>query len=529
MTNPMHIDIPPHLQRRPLRHHWSPCVGAGRANEGLRANWQEHLRLAVAHCGFQSVRFHGLFHDDMFVYRERDGRAIDNWQYVDDLFDRMLDMGVRPFVELGFCPGALATVHGNAFWWKGHGSPPTDYSKWAGLVERFVRHCIQRYGLDEVRQWYFEVWNEPNLDFFWAGTRSQYFELYAVTVAAVKGVDAALRVGGPATSNFVPDARFDGEMENLAVQDSWKYADLGPLAWKGVWIEAFLEFCAARKLPVDFVSTHPYPTDYALDREGQRTGRTRPADSCEMDLRWLRKTIDASPYPQAELHLTEWNSSPSHRDHTHDTLLAATYIVKCNIETTGLVDSLAYWTFTDCFEEDGAGDTVFHGGFGLINFQGIPKPAFHAYRFLHALGDEELARGPGWIVTRHRADGRLTALIYHYPDEVREAVPMSVGSREIAERMLMKGTPCACTLRLAGLRPGARLSVETLDQEHGNALAAWDALGRPEPPARAQTRALIEAAWATRKETLIADGDGVAQYQCMLAPWTVMLVEETAG
>ncbi|MCK5732960.1 MAG: hypothetical protein KAI38_02155, partial [Candidatus Latescibacteria bacterium] len=186
----MKVQLSAKKSGKPLNHYWSTCVGAGRANEGLRANWLEHLALSVRECGFRYVRFHGLFHDDMFVYREEEGGVRYNWQYIDELFDRMLAIGVRPFLELGFCPKDLASGDETIFWWKGGIAPPSDYGKWRDLVEAFTRHCVDRYGLDEVRSWYFEVWNEANLPLFWSGTKRQYFELYKVSAQAVKSVDA---------------------------------------------------------------------------------------------------------------------------------------------------------------------------------------------------------------------------------------------------------------------------------------------------------------------------------------------------
>jgi len=510
----------------PLKHHWSACVGAGRANEGLRAGWLEHLALAARHCGFRYCRFHGLFHDDMFVIRQVNGRRHYNWQYVDDLFDRMLALGVRPFVELGFCPRELASVTDITFWWRGHGSPPKDYGEWSDLVDAFVRHCLHRYGADEVRQWYFEVWNEPNLHFFFAGTKIQYFELYRVTAERLKSIDAALRVGGPATSNFVPDDRFAGELEDKARGITHQVADLGTLSWRGVWIEEFLAYCAARRLPLDFLSTHPYPTDYALDQKGEVSGRSRPVDATQQDLAWLRQAMDAGPYPDAEILLTEWSSSPSHRDHMHDHLPAATYIAKCNLESIGLVDALAYWTFTDVFEEDGGGPTVFHGGFGLINFQGLVKPAFHAYRFLHQLGDEVLTRTAGGIVTRDSRTGALAALCYHYPPEMPLSVPMSMHQPDEAEAVQALGQPGLLDLTWRGLKPGTTVEVETLDAEHGCVTAAWKAMGRPEPPAREQTATLSEAAWATKRECFQADAAGRFRLERAIAPWTLVFVRE---
>ena len=314
-----------------FKHFWSVCAGAGRANEGLRAGWLEQLKVVKEHCGFQYLRFHGLFHDDMFMYKEVNGNPVYNWQYVNDLFDRMLDIGVKPFVELGFMPKALASGERTQFWWKGNVSPPKDYNKWAALVSEFTKNCINRYGLGEVKTWYFEVWNEPDLRAFWDGTKSEYFQLYKVSVNAIKAINKDLRVGGPATSNFVPDERFDGEVEDKSKHKTLTAPDLNALEWKAVWITDFLNYCAKEKLPVDFVSTHPYPTDYAIDPETKKGGgRTRKVDATKEDLQWLKKSVAASAYPNAEIHLTEWSSSPSPRDPSHDTLQAAAYIIKVN-------------------------------------------------------------------------------------------------------------------------------------------------------------------------------------------------------
>ncbi len=125
-----------------------------------------------------------------------------NWSYVDQIYDGLLANGVRPFVELSFMPTALAASQKpHPFWYKPLPNPPRSYEKWGELVGAFTRHLEDRYGADEVRQWYFEVWNEPNID-FWTGkpAQSTYFELYDAAASAVKEVDGRLRVGGPATA-----------------------------------------------------------------------------------------------------------------------------------------------------------------------------------------------------------------------------------------------------------------------------------------------------------------------------------------
>jgi xylan 1,4-beta-xylosidase len=520
------IEVNARAEGKSFRHFWSKCVGAGRANEGLRAGWLEHLQLSKDLCGFEYVRFHGLFHDDMFVYREKDGKVTYNWQYIDDLFDRMLAMGVRPFVELSFCPGDMKSNENATFWWKGNTSPPKDYAKWTGLVSAFTQHCIDRYGLDEVRQWYFEVWNEPNLGGFWKGTKSQYFELYKVSAQAIKTIDKKLRVGGPSTSNFVPDDRFAGEVEDRT-KHTTKPDELAKAQWRGVWIEDFLEYCKQENLPVDFVSTHPYPTDWAIDLDdGKWKGMTREVGSTRKDILWLRKALAESACAGAEIHLTEWNSSPSPRDRTHDYLQEAAFIIKVNLDCIGLTDSLAFWTFTDVFEEKGAGDTIFHGGFGLINYQGIVKPSFHAYRMLHALGNEILYQDDSLIVTRDVKTRKITALFYHYPSELKTAIQSSVDDAAISDKTLDIGTPREFSLKISGLPMRAAFEIETLDSEYGYAFAAWKAMGSPEPPTRQQTNQLKTAAMATHKENIRAGFNGILTYQKTLASWTVVLMKQ---
>jgi xylan 1,4-beta-xylosidase len=508
-------------------HFWSVCVGAGRANEGLRAGWLEQLALVHRECGFSYVRFHGLFHDDMFVYREIDGRAVFNFQYVDELFDRMLAIGVKPFVEFGFCPSDLATQLGTVFWWKGNGSPPKDFRKWADLIHRTVCHWVGRYGLEEVRSWYFEVWNEPNLHPFFKGTKSEYFQLYAITARTVKAVDSQLRVGGPATSNFVPDARFAGETEDISQHAVVCGAsELDELDWQPVWVEDFLRFCHQETLPVDFVSCHPYPTDWALDSHGQTVKRTRGINATRTDLTTIRDIVRGSPYPHAQTHLTEWSSSPSPRDFTHDYPQAATFVVKTNVESIGLVDSLSYWTFTDIFEEGGAGDAAFHGGFGMVNYQGIVKPTFHAYRFLHQLGDQLLARTDGAVLTRDSATSKLTGLCYHYPPEIAQSAPASFDTPSVADQTVAVGSNASLEVRIDGLPPHATIQIELLDEKNGNAVDAWNALERPASPSRDQMALLRDAGSATQIETQAADANGTAAICRVLRPWSVVFIRQ---
>ena len=510
-----------------FEHLWSVGTSAGRVAEGLRAGWREQLKLVKENCGFETLRMHGLFDDDMCVYfPQRDGSVVYNWQYIDDVYDYMLDLGVRPFVELSFFPtGVAAPDTRSQMWYRNKITPDSaTFDKWHDLVRAFARHVVDRYGIDEVSQWRFEVWNEPNLyRGFLDGTRSDYFRLYKASALALKEVSPLLKVGGPATSNFIADHRHDGEITDHQKSHFYPQDQINRQQWHGIWIEEFLDYCWREQLPVDFVSCHPYPTDYALDPvSGRSKDAIRYVNSTRDDIDWLARTVRASHYPEAELQMSEWSSSPNSRDAMHDVLPPAAYVVKVNLDCIGRAQSLYYWTFTDIFEEKGGGQTPFHGGFGMITFQGWKKPSFHAYRMLHQLGDERLYYQEPLFVSRHSDSGKITALAYNYPDEYTETVPSARNLNSYMEGV----SPKLLDLRLTGLRPGAVFQIETLDKDHGNAYDEWVRMGRPHSPSRAETEHLRQQAMQTRRETVVADADGVLTLHRELAPWSLVLITE---
>jgi xylan 1,4-beta-xylosidase len=517
----------------PLPHVWNACLGSGRANEALRADWQEHFREAVTVLGARSVRFHGLFHDDMFVYRATTQSGFGppsplpeplyTFSYVDKVFDAILRAGARPFVELGFMPRELATQTGTLFWWKAHCSPPKEMHRWVALVTATLEHWVQRYGLAEVRQWRFEVWNEPNLvPLFWTGSRTEYFELYEATARAVRSVDPQLKVGGPSTSVFVPDSRYAGDYEDRTVQQATVDAeDVDALDWRPVWIEEFLQWCATREVPLDFLSTHLYPTDFAFGTNGQVRHIHRHVDATADDLRTLRDVIARGPFPDVELHITEWSTSPSSRDTIHDTVFAATYIVRAYLRCAELADSIAYWTFTDVFEEGGAGIGAFHGGFGLVNEHGIHKPTFHALAMLARLGDRLLMSTPHGVLTQDSATGALAAVLFNYPDDMGTRPLGSETSYPATRPLAVQGPNRRIRHIVDGLAPGARFRVEMLDWDHGNVAEAWYRMGSPINLTPAQDATLRRVADELQVDLLTASATGRLDIDLDLPPWAV--------
>jgi xylan 1,4-beta-xylosidase len=436
----------------PLPHTWEHTIGSDHALMALRDDWRAQLRRCHRELGFRHVRFHGLLSDDVGTLTTQNGAMLRSFFNADQIFDHLLSFGMRPFVELSFMPSALASGYKTVFKYRGNVTPPSDYRQWAMLIGALAKHWVGRYGLRETRQWFFEVWNEPNLPAFWAGTQADYFLLYRRTAEALKSVDASLRVGGPATA-------------------------------KNEWIEEFLEFCDSRGLPADFVTTHHYPTD-AFGAPGDDT-ETQLAQSQRSTLR--RQAQDARRRSgRRPLHYTEWNTSSNPRDPLHDGPYAAAFVAKTVMEAAELVDGYSFWTFSDLFEENYFPSVPFHGGFGLMTIHGIPKPVYRAFELLHRLGTERLVVDgmhhtvDAWAV---RAKNGVTVLVTNH------ALPSHPIATETVE-LLLADAP----------RP-KRVSLERIDEHHANPRRLWDAMGRPDP-LTAKTIERLEDASLMRTERL---------------------------
>jgi xylan 1,4-beta-xylosidase len=431
----------------PFPHFWERMFGSGRAILSLRESYRNDLRDVRKITGFEYVRFHAIFHDEVGIYDEdAQGHPVYNFSYVDQIYDGLLANGVRPFVELSFMPKQLAADKNalHSFWYRQNVSPPKDWNQWDDLITQFTRHLVDRYGIEEVSQWYFEVWNEPNLD-FWAGDPRQatYWQLYDHTARSLKQVSPRLRVGGPATA-------------------------------QAAWADAFIRHCAENKVPVDFVSSHVYGNDKSEDVFG--THETIPRD--RMVCRAVKKVhdqISASPMPGLPLFWTEFNASYMFEPDVTDSPYMGPWLADTIRQCDGLVSEMSYWTFSDVFEEQGVVKQPFYGGFGLMAAGGIPKPAYNAFRILHQLGDERLAVASDSVLATRRRDGTLVVAAWNL------APPGTAGADKDVK----------LTFRGTGL---SQAMVTRLDPEHGDAHKAYLAMGSPRYPTETQIRQLRSAA-----------------------------------
>ncbi|MBL0887212.1 GH39 family glycosyl hydrolase [Myceligenerans indicum] len=497
----------------PLGDAWRACVGTGRFNLALRQDYQEALALVQRDIGFRYIRGHGLLSDDVGVHRPYDEAGHRGtryaFTYVDQVVDAYLSLGIKPFLELGFMPESLASGPDTVFWWQGNITPPRDHAEWARLVQAVLRHLVDRYGLEEVRTWPVEVWNEPNLDVFWKNADQEaYFRLYEVTARAIKDVDASLQVGGPAISPGSDD-----------------------------WWEPFAEFVTARDVPVDFTSVHAYATGPAQHVPFGVYQTLKPPQNLLDQFARPRELLAGTPLADLPLHVSEFNSSYRPDNPIHDTAYNAAYLAPVLAGGGELVDSFSYWTFSDVFEETGIPVSILHGGFGMLSHRGLKKPTYHLYAFMARMGGEVLARGVDHLVSRDPASGRTTVLAWQpvggtdapdSPDrhEIRLSVPVSwptpgAGGRTSSWQELQ--VSAAGSGRVFLLR-------HDVDVEHGNVWHAWGEMGRPASPSSRQLDLLREASEPRRGASSAPirpgdDGVGRVDLDLTLGRHGVTLVE----
>jgi xylan 1,4-beta-xylosidase len=449
-------DAPAH----PFPHYWEQMFGSGRAVLSLRESYRNDLREVKQATDFKYVRFHAIFHDDVGIYDEdKRGNAVYNFSYVDQIYDGLLTNGVKPFVELSFMPKKLAARDlPHNFWDHANVAPPKDYAKWDALITAFAQHLIERYGLDEVATWYFEVWNEPNLG-FWGGEPRQatYWQLYDHTARALKAVSARVRVGGPSTA-------------------------------QAAWVDAFIKHCNDNNVPVDFASTHVYANDTPKDVFGTNDPIARNTMTC-LAVKKVHNEIKASALPELPLIWSEFNASFLNETRVTDAAYMGPWMADTIRQCDGLVDMMSYWTFSDVFDEQGVVKTPLYGGYGLIAEGNIPKPAFNAFKLLHKLGEQRIDVQSDHVLATRGKDGSLVLAVWNYaPPQPEQDSPTTI-------TLLLKNSNAS------------RAVVSRVDAKHGDMHAAYVDMGSPRYPTMAQLKLLRAAAELPAPETVaVKDG-----------------------
>jgi xylan 1,4-beta-xylosidase len=462
----------------PLPHIWEECAGSDRAAITMRESWRKDLERWKQEAGLKRVRFHGIFNDEMGVFAPSiltPKPKQPNFRNVDEVYDGLVARGVSPFIELGFMPKVLASGTRSFGFYNANVSPPASMDAWADFIKAFVGHLADRYGLEAVRTWPFEVWNEPDLPFFWGGDQQKYFELYKATAVAVKSIDPALTVGGPATSG-------------------------------SHWLSEFTAWCGPNNAPVDFITTHMYAGGDQKKDFGPDSNLAQ-ADVIPEAMRLARQKIDRSSLKGRPLWLSEWSSdSPA---------MIAHVIAGC----LPYCQAMSQWTLSATYEELGVNRHLLKESdtaWGMM-VRGIAKPSFNTYKLLHRLGSERLnASGP--TLASRTAQGRVSALVWNLAD-----VNQATGNPYQDYQRVVKGEAKQLVVEFAGARPGQKVRVSYVDQERGSPMPAWRKLGSPEYIKMADIELLRKSAEIPAPEIMRLDA--ARRLTLDLPPEGVALVE----
>ena len=427
------------------------CVGTGRMGLALQKEYMEQLRFVQDEIAFSHIRGHGLFSDDMAIYQEyeEDGeiKVEYNFTYLDLVMDSYMEVGLKPFLELGFMPDKLASGDQTIFYWKGNVTPPKSYDKWCDLVVSTLSHLMDRYGVDEVVTWPIEVWNEPNLPGFWKGADLQeYCKLFEYTFNAIKKLDSRFKVGGPAI---------------CGVKDEY-------------WIDEFMKFITNKNLDVDFITRHHYTTG-----DHKQVGHYTYAALEDPEFRFnnlhrTREIVDSyEKYRGLPIHITEYNTSYSPDNVIHDTNLNAAYLAHHLSRLGDDNESYSYWTFGDIFEEKGVPFAPFHGGFGMVANRSIPKPTFYTFAFYKNLKGRCIHKDDDLIVVQ-MPDGSLRGVAWNiFEKNVSDnsdsnPTDKNCGQVKKLEITLDMPTGAYCLL------------TKIVDEESCNPLKVWHDMGEPQ-------------------------------------------------
>jgi len=435
----------------PFPHYWEQCVGSGHALLSLRQDWREQLTRCHNELGFKMVRFHGLLDDDMSTSLDE---GVNSFLNMDSMIDFLLSIDMRPILEISFMPSWLASGPQT-----GNITPPKDYGKWGALMKTLAKHLYDRYGSQEIPQFYIEVWNEPGVaPTFWTGTKEDYFHLYQETANAFKSVSPLFKVGGPATDCCA------------------------------AWIQDLRDFCKTNNVSIDFVSTHTYSG-----------GETDIGDIGPIIDALKKSKQQAGPLP---LVITEWSSSyvQDWRSAIHDEPASAPFLVASMEQAAGLADVFSYWAFTDVFEEAGMPhvNISFYGGFGLLNFYGVPKPAYRAFQLLHQGGNQKVA------VTKSPISS--TSVFHNQNGVLASTCSQTTGILALSNNtdILLLGynhdtwgvpmNDCMVNITVAGLKSPqtafANARLIRIDSQNTNPKAKWIQMGSPDYLSKQQIEVL---------------------------------------
>jgi xylan 1,4-beta-xylosidase len=378
-----------------LKHTFRKFTSVGRASELLNADIRKMLSKLQSDIGYEYIKFHGILSDDMMVCSKDSNGIKYNFTLIDNVLDFLLSIQLKPLIQLSFMPELLAKYPTKKIFFSPFIiSPPTDLNEWNSLVYEFLQHLVSRYGLDIIKTWLFSVWNEPDTSETMFGFKEdkEFHDFYKSTYNTVKSISSEIKFGSPSL---------------LPISDSNRE-----------WCKTFLSWTLTNNCSPDFLNMHYY-SDQFKSTMPQNFVSTSVKASLPYDKSHFNKYIStikgifaALGLQNLPVYLTEWNFTVSHKNLVNDTCFKSCYITKNLLENYDSLDSFGYWSLTDLISENALPDTLFHGGMGIYSMNGVEKSVYYAFSFARKLGNELIACGEGYFITKE--NNRIKIITYHY-------------------------------------------------------------------------------------------------------------------
>ncbi|MCC3144174.1 helix-turn-helix domain-containing protein [Halanaerobium sp. Z-7514] len=455
---------------------WQKLINAGTAQSIMDSNLRKQIRDLQQQISFEYLRFEGIFNDDLEIIKGNDTKSINyNWKLVDNIFDFILENDLKPFIVLSFMPKLMASKDKTIFYYQANFSPPENIDDWLNLIDAFIIHLINRYGIKKIKKWYFQVWTEfPHRGFHWAGTKREYFEFYAATAKKIKNISSEIQVG-PASESFL-----EGKIIS----------------------EEFLKYAADNDLPLDFYSINLYHNTIPLIEEELDLKDFYKESTLEnikfkfkeknysIKMAEKIKAILNNYYPKSELITTRWNVSWNPKEYIHDTAFMTNYIVDNALKLQDKLDGLGYLNLSDLISEWPINELPFFGGRGLINTEGIKKSAYYAYLILSKLGSKIIEQGDNYIVTAEGEDIQIIVYNYAYLSKSYQNADYSLIDEFERYQVFQKKDPLEFDLKLFNLSGKYKQSRYFLNRDSGSAFDEWLKMGAPHELSRHEIKYL---------------------------------------
>lgn len=423
---------------------WNQMINIGSVQGLLRSALQEHLLILKREIGFTYVRFWDIFSEDMLIDIKRaDGKY--NFKRLDTAFDFLVRNGLHPFIELGFKPYHLLRTTDNTIISQEREVPFTQVSDCAKVLHPFMAHFVNRYGLSEVEQWYFEQWCDPRL------TRGKsygdYFALFEQEYHVLKSISPNILVGG---AGF---GRLYSTLDFQEILDLWKKRMIYP----------------------DFISMYGYPYMARSSQDSQNNDRIQDPNFINNQVMMMREGLNRASMHIKKLMLTEWSSSVSDWNSLNDSMYKGAFMLKSILDNVGALDMMGYWLASDVLTEYFDTGMLLHGGNGLLSADGIKKPAFYAMQFAAKMYDRLLGRDEHSMVTAN-GRGSYYILCHNYINPNFRYYLKKEDEIEPSKQFLLFDEAKELPLRfqIRNIRNGKYLvKIRSLSQEHGSVLDEW--------------------------------------------------------